>query len=143
MKMLLHVEDADADAVLFRAALDHAKIVVSVYRVSDGEEALRFLSRSAPYAEVKRPDVVFLDLNMPRVNGWQVLATMRADENLHSIPVVVLSTSGRADDIERAAALGARHYLQKPHSFQEWVTEIDALYKNLRAAGLKHGLSAS
>lgn len=75
---------------------------MSVYRVSDGEEALVYLRRLEPYSAVTRPDLVFLDLNMPRIDGWQVLVAMRDDKSLRSIPVVILTTSCHQADKERA-----------------------------------------
>jgi CheY-like chemotaxis protein len=117
MHELLHVENENATAFVFRAAVAQANIRVSVYRVSDGEQALVHLRRLEPYA-VTRPDLVFLDLDMPRVDGWQVLVAMRDDKNLRSIPVVVLTTSCQQADKERAYALGAKHYITKPAAFE-------------------------
>jgi len=124
MQALLHVESESATAFVFRAAIAHANIRVSVYRVSDGEQALGYLRRLEPYAAVARPDLVFLDLDMPRVDGWQVLVAMRDDKNLRSIPVVVLTTSGDRADKERACALGAKHYITKPAAFDALVAEV-------------------
>lgn len=123
MHALLHVENEDATAFIFGAAVAQAHILVSVYRVSDGEQALIHL-RLEPFAAVTRTDLVFLDLNMPRVNGWQVLAAMRDDKNLRSIPVVVLTTSCQRADRERAYELGARHYITKPATFDVLVAEV-------------------
>ena len=124
MQALLHVENESATAFVFRAAIAHANIRVSVYRVSDGEQALGYLRRLEPYAAVARPDLVFLDLDMPRVDGWQVLVAMRDDKNLRSIPVVVLTTSGDRAAKERACALGAKHYITKPAAFDVLVGEL-------------------
>src|SRR3954449_9593079 len=77
MGVLLHVEDEDAVASIFRAALDAARLRITVCRVSNGEEALEYLRTISPTAE--RPDAVFLDLNMPKMDGWEVLAQMQAD----------------------------------------------------------------
>jgi CheY-like chemotaxis protein len=129
MRALLHVEDSDAAAVVFRAAVNEANIPVEIERVSDGDEALRIL-REQPD---RRPDVVFLDLNLPRVGGWQVLMEMRADEGLSTIPVIILSTSSRPADRERAYSLGARHYLTKPVSFEMLVAEVGSAYRKFVA----------
>ena len=118
---LLHVEDGDADAVSFRAALDEAGITVSVYRVSDGEQALAFLSKSGAYEAARRPALILLDLNIPKVDGWAVLSRIVEDEELQKIPVVVLSSSRRQDDQARALSLGARRYVVKPFDFEELV----------------------
>ena len=121
MCSLLHVEDEDASAYLLRAALDAAGIGVSVYRVSDGEQALAFLNKSGVYQKARQPDLVVLDLNMPRVDGWTVLAKIRRREELRDVPIVVLSTSRQREDRERSLALGARRYIIKPHDFESLV----------------------
>jgi CheY-like chemotaxis protein len=126
MGVLLHVEDEDAVAAIFRAALDAAGLAVTVCRVSNGEEALEYLRRGAFSSTPERPDVVFLDLNMPKMDGWQVLSEMQADQSLRSIPVVVLSTASRPSDINRAFGLGARHYIAKPSFFDDWITELES-----------------
>jgi CheY-like chemotaxis protein len=128
MELLLHVEDEDATAVLFLAAVKEAKIDVIVFRVSDGEQALEYLRRGA-----LRPDLVFLDLNMPKVDGWEVLLEMNANESLRTIPVVVLSTSSLCIDKDRAKTLGARHYLTKPSTFDGLVAAVGSTYRTLMA----------
>jgi CheY-like chemotaxis protein len=124
MHAVLHVENENATAFVFRAAVGQANIRVSVYRVSDGEQALIYLRRLELYAAVTRPDLVFLDLDMPRVDGWQVLVAMQDDENLRSIPVVILTTSSQSADKKRAYALGAKHYITKPAAFDVLVVEV-------------------
>jgi CheY-like chemotaxis protein len=124
---LLHVEDDDASAFLFRAALDQAGIAASVYRVSDGDQALAFLNRSGLYAIARRPDVIVLDLNMPRIDGWTVLSSLRANDMLQAIPVVVLSTSFRQEDQRHSLALGARRYIVKPREFDKVVQEVESI----------------
>lgn len=124
MGVLLHVEDEDAAAAIFREALDAACIPITVCRVSNGEEALEYLRTAGSTPAAERPDVVFLDLNMPKMDGWEVLAEMQADQGLRSIPVVVLSTASRPSDIHRAFGLGARHYISKPPLFDDWITEL-------------------
>jgi len=123
---LLHVEDDDAMAFAFQAALVEVNIQATVYHVSDGEQALEYLRRGAI-----RPDVVFLDVNLPRVDGWQMLKEMRADDSLSSIPVVILSTSSRKADKDRAKALGVQHYLAKPSTFDGLVAAVGATYRSL------------
>ena len=124
MHALLHVEDENDTALVVRAAVAQSDIRVSVYRVSDGEQALVYLRRLDPYTAATRPDLVFLDLNMPRVDGWQVLVAMRDDKSLRSIPVVILTTSRQRADKERAYALGAKHYITKPATFDVLVAEV-------------------
>jgi hypothetical protein len=130
---ILHVEDDDAMAVAFRVAVDEAGIQVKVDRVSDGEQALEYLRGSAERYHPRHAVVVFLDLNMPRTDGWQVLEEMKADDNLRFIPVVILSTSFRGADQERAKALGAQQYIPKPPSFHDLVTAIGSAYRKLAA----------
>src|SRR5689334_10790516 len=114
MHAFLLVEDEDAIAVAFRAAVGEAYIPVLVHRVSNGEQALEYLRHAAVSRGGQCPDLVFLDLNMPKLGGWEVLKEMRADERLRPIPVVIFSTSCRRSDKERAYALGAQHFLPKP-----------------------------
>ena len=118
---LLHVEDEDSSACLFRTALDYAGIAISVYRVSDGEQALAFLNRCGIYKMARRPELIVLDLNMPRVDGWTVLSNLQDSDDLQTIPVVVLSTSWQPEDQMRAFSLGARRYVVKPHDFKSLV----------------------
>jgi CheY-like chemotaxis protein len=124
---ILLVEDDDTAMVVFRAAVDEADIRVEVRRVPDGEQALEFLRNPLN----NRPDVVFLDLNMPKVDGWQVLLEMRADDSLCSIPAVVFSTSSSPKDKTRAFGLGARHFITTPSTFSLLVSEVQAVWKQL------------
>lgn len=135
---LLHVEDEDPSACLFRKALDHAGIVISLYRVSDGEQALAFLNKLGPYVTAKRPELVVLDLNMPRVNGWEVLSKIRANDDLQKIPVVVLSTSSQSEDQTRAFSLGARSYIVKPPDFFGLVREVESICADFVPNVLRH-----
>lgn len=121
--MLLHVEDEDGAAFLFRNAVLEAGLSTIVFRVSNGEEALAFLRKSGAYTNAERPDLVVLDLNLPKIDGFTVLNRMRNDEAMRTIPVVVISTSGRSADKEKAQLLGARDYIVKPDSFDE-LTEL-------------------
>jgi len=106
---------------------------VSVFRVSDGEQALEYLRGEEPYAGSDRPDFVFLDLHMPRMDGWQVLKEMRGDRTFRSIPVIVFSSSCIQADRDRAYALGARRFVMKPASFSLLVAEIQCAYRALVA----------
>src|SRR5690348_6273955 len=104
-------------ALIFHSAINETRLQANVYRVSSGEEALAYLRGEGRYAGRIWPDIVFLDLNMPKVDGWQVLTAMRADNDLRSIPVVVLTTSSSRADKDRAQALGAQRFLTKPAAF--------------------------
>ncbi|HEY6988112.1 MAG TPA: response regulator [Bryobacteraceae bacterium] len=106
MATILHIEDDDAMALAFRAAIEAVSLHAIVYRVSSGEAALAYLRGEGRYASRSWPDIAYVDLNMPKVDGWQVLVEMRADSELRSIPVVVVTASSRREDRDRAHALG-------------------------------------
>ena len=124
---VLHVEDDDATAYLFRAALDSAGLAVSVYRVCDGEQALAFLRKDGIYANARTPELVVLDANLPRVDGWTVLRELQNDSSLSQVPVVMFTTSSHSEDEERALKLGARRFITKPSSFDTLVNGIRSL----------------
>lgn len=123
---LLHVEDEDGAAFLFRHAIREAGFTAVVFRVSNGEEALAFLRKSGPYSQAERPKLMVLDLNLPKIDGLAVLRRVRNDESLRTIPVVVISTSAMPADKEKAFSLGARHYIVKPDSFEELTKQVKA-----------------
>ena len=124
---VLHVEDEDASACLVRSALEEAHIAVCVYRVCDGEEALRFLRKQGKYSTARTPEFVLLDLSLPNVDGWTVLGEMQQSEALSNIPVVVLTTSSSPKDKEMAEQLGVRRYVTKPSSFDGLVHGIKSI----------------
>ncbi len=125
--MLLHVEDDDGSAFLFRAALDEAEITASVYRVSDPETALEFLLKQGQYERAGTPRVIVLDLTLPRHDGWWLLRQLRNDDGLRSIPVVIVSTEPSADTRPTALAAGAHAYIEKPFEFSVFVDEVKAI----------------
>ena len=128
--VVLYVEDDDATAYLFQEALHEAGIQIRFFRVSDGEQAISFLHRDRSYCDAPTPDLVVLDLNLPRVHGFDVLADMSRSEMLGRIRRVVFSSSARPEDIERARALGADKYVIKESDldrFVEAVAEMCAL----------------
>jgi CheY-like chemotaxis protein len=96
---ILVVDDDDADALMISEALENANRGATVTRVADGREALDYLRRTPPYETAQRPDLILLDLNMPRMDGRETLAAIKTDERLKAIPVVILTTSGAAPDI--------------------------------------------
>ena len=134
VSMLLHVEDEDGAAFLFRSAVREAGIPAIVYRVSNGEEALAFLRKTGPYANAERPRLMVLDLNLPKIDGLSVLSRMRNDESLKSIPVVVISTSSRQADMDKAKSLGALHYIVKPDSFEKLTEQVKEVCAELLAS---------
>jgi len=118
---ILIVEDNLADAMLAKAALRDAGIVHQAIVIKDGKNALALLRRQGKYAEAIRPDVVLLDLNLPRISGYQVLDEMRAEKRLHGIPVVVLSANTVPKNIKREDEAQATKYLVKPTHLDEYL----------------------
>ena len=111
-RVLLYVEDEDAAFVLFQTALQAAHIEVQLHRAFDGEQALAFLHRTECPGERPRPDLVVLDLNLPRKDGLDVLSEIRSDHELQAIPVVVFTSSSHSADKRKSIELGVRglHY---------------------------------
>ena len=116
---ILVVEDNDDDIVMIREALDGAHMINLLQVVRDGEEALAYLRREGKYRDAPRPGLVLLDINMPKKNGFEVLTDMKADESLRAIPVVVLTTSTREEDVIRCYANGACTFISKPVDFEK------------------------
>lgn len=123
---ILLVEDNPGDAELTRDSFELSSQPPAVQVVADGAEALRFLLRKPPFSTVMPPDMVLLDLNLPKINGRQVLAELRQHDELRHIPVVVLTSSDAAGDIVDCYKLGANCYLQKP-------VDLDAFQAMLRS----------
>jgi two-component system, chemotaxis family, response regulator Rcp1 len=121
---ILLVEDNPGDVRLMREALAINGTESRLLVVEDGDAALRFLQREPPYTEAERPDLIFLDLNLPRKDGREVLAHVKADLRLRTIPVVVLTTSEAERDIQQAYALHANCYIRKPNDLDEYISVI-------------------
>ena len=111
---ILLVEDSAADVLLTEEALQEAKVLNRLSVVRDGVEAMDFLRQRGQYAEAPRPDLILLDLNLPRKDGREVLAEIKADPVLHRIPVVVLTTSEAEEDVLKSYDLHANCYITKP-----------------------------
>jgi CheY-like chemotaxis protein len=124
---VLLVEDNEADVRLTREALREAAENVRLSAVADGDLALAYLRREGGYADVPRPDLVLLDLNLPRKNGLEVLEEMRADEHLRSIPVIVLTSSAARQDVDACYARGANAFVVKPLELDEFMDLIGAI----------------
>ncbi|MBC8351175.1 MAG: response regulator [Planctomycetes bacterium] len=124
---ILLVEDSPSDALLTKQALKLGKVKNKLHHVEDGVEALAFLRKEGDYAEMARPDVVLLDLNMPRKNGREVLQEIRADENLKTLPVIVLTTSDDERDVHDAYGLSANCYITKPVDMAQFTAAMVAL----------------
>jgi CheY-like chemotaxis protein len=124
---ILLVEDNLGDARLTQEALKEGKIRNNLHHVKDGVEALAFLRREGGYASAPTPDIVLLDLNLPKKDGRQVLAEMKADEALKTIPVVVLTTSEAEQDILRSYELHANCYVTKPVDLEKFISIVRAI----------------
>lgn len=124
---ILLVEDNPADVGLTREALDDAKVANHLTVVSDGVEAMAYLRREGKYAKATTPDLILLDLNLPRKDGRSVLADVKSDEALKRIPVVVLTTSAADEDVYCAYGLHANCYICKPVDFGTFVRIINSL----------------
>ena len=128
---VLLVEDDPGDVLMTREAFDDNKVANRLQVVSDGVSALAFLRKEGEHADAPTPDLVLLDLNLPRMDGREVLEAMKNDEALRSIPVVVLTTSEAEEDVVRSYALHANAYVTKPVDFDrfiEVVRQIDEFF---------------
>ena len=112
--MILLVEDNPGDARLTQEALKDSNYRMKVQHVKDGVEALALLHKEEQYANAPRPDLILLDLNMPRMNGLELLEKVKGDKSLKQIPVIILTISEAEDDISRAYNLNANCYINKP-----------------------------
>lgn len=124
---ILLVEDSPGDVRLTLEALKEAKINNRLSVVSDGVEALEFLRREGPFTEAPRPDVILLDLNLPRKDGREVLAEIKDDAELKVIPVVVLTTSRSEEDVVRAYEDHANCFITKPVDFQQFLHVVKSI----------------
>ncbi|MBF0562717.1 MAG: response regulator [Alphaproteobacteria bacterium] len=125
--VILLVEDSPADAHLTAMALSENHILADVHTVSDGMEAIEFLHRQGTrFADTPRPDLILLDLNMPRMDGREFLAIVKQDPDLREIPVVVLTTSDVERDVVGSYYLGAAGYITKPVELSEFMKAINS-----------------
>jgi two-component system response regulator len=124
---ILLVEDNPGDVELTKEALEGAKVCNRLHVVDDGAKALDFLVKKGEYADVPRPDLILLDLNLPKKDGREVLTQIKADPLLADIPVVVLTTSQAEEDILRAYKLHANCYITKPVDFKQFLVVVKAI----------------
>lgn len=128
---ILLVEDDPGDVLMTKEALEESKLLHKLTVLDNGEEAVHFLRREAPYEDAPRPDLVLLDLNLPRLDGREVLSILKADPSLRQIPCVVLTTSDSEDDVTRSYDLHANAYVTKPVDFDAFtkvVRQIDDFF---------------
>jgi CheY-like chemotaxis protein len=121
---ILLVEDNPGDVRLIREALRDGKVWNNPHVVADGESALDFVFRRGEHADAPRPDLILLDLNLPKKDGREVLKVIKSDPDLRRIPVVVLTTSKEEEDVLRAYNLAANCYVSKPVEFDEFMKVI-------------------
>ena len=121
---VLLVEDDPGDVLMTREAFQDYKVANQLHVVQDGADALAFLRQEGEYAGVPRPDLVLLDLNLPRMDGREVLQAIKSDPELASIPVVVLTTSEAEEDVLRSYSLHANAYVTKPVDFERFIAVV-------------------
>jgi CheY-like chemotaxis protein len=124
---ILLAEDNSGDVTLTRKALEKGNIINNLHVVTDGVEALAFLNQEGAYADKPRPDLVLLDLNMPRKDGRDVLETVKNDDQLKRIPVVVMTSSEAEEDILQSYDLHANAYLTKPVDFDGFIDIVERI----------------
>lgn len=133
---VLLVEDSPGDVRLTREAFKDAKVHIHLHVASDGAEAMAFLKREAGYATVPRPDLILLDLNLPKKDGREVLAEIKDSAELKSIPVVILTTSAAEEDILRSYLLHANCYITKPVGLDGFLKVVHSI-DNFRLSVVK------
>jgi len=121
---VLLVEDDPGDVMIAQEALKASRLTSKLTVVPDGVEAIKYLRREAEYEDATRPDLILLDLNLPRKSGHEVLAEVKADPALRKIPIVVLTTSGAAEDVVRSYDLHANVFVTKPVDFDHFTSVI-------------------
>jgi len=125
--IILMVEDNPTDVLIAKEGFCGAQMRNTLHVADDGIEAIEFLHQRGKYADVPRPDLIVLDLNMPRKNGQEVLAEIKADHDLKNIPVVILTTSKSEEDISKAYGLHANCYISKPVDFDEFTKVVQTI----------------
>jgi len=121
---VLLVEDNPGDTELTRQSLAASKLSINLIALDDGEKALKYLRKEAPYQKAERPDLVLLDLNLPKLSGGEVLRAIKADKVLKSLPVVVLTSSEEETEVSKCYAEGANCYIVKPVDFNSFMAIV-------------------
>ena len=138
MTHFLLVEDDDDHANLFEMSMSKLGHTSTITRMPNGLEAMKYLTKEAPYEDSKRPDVILLDLNMPYMSGHQVIAEINAKQELHGIPIVIVSTSQADEDRRKAYEAHASSYVVKPidfSKFQSMVTDLENFWSEWNQPG--------
>ncbi|GAB4567271.1 MAG: response regulator [Haliangiales bacterium] len=138
---ILLVDDSEDDVLITLEAFQEANITNQVQVVRDGQEALDFLKGSPQYKNAANPVLMLLDINMPRRNGFEVLQAIKSDRELRHIPVIMLTTSTREEDVVRSYSIGACSYMSKPSAFDELVymaKNLATYWSNVRVPGQDH-----
>jgi len=123
-RRILLVDDNPDDVMIAKRAFNKCEIRNKVYVTHDGEEAIHFLRKEGNYKDVPTSSLVILDLNMPKIDGFEVLKTVKGDDELKSTPIIVLTSSSRHEDIERAYKLGCNSFIVKPASFEDFMEAV-------------------
>jgi CheY-like chemotaxis protein len=124
---ILLVEDSKGDVGLIEEVFEEAKIRNNLHIAEDGEEAIQFLNNKGQFLDAPRPDIILLDLNLPKKDGREVLEEVKGDDNLKNIPIVVLTTSKAEEDILRSYNLHANAYITKPVDFNQFLKVVKSI----------------
>ena len=124
---ILLAEDNPDDVLITKRAWNKGRIRNKLYVVNDGEEALEFLFKQGEYSNAPTPGLMLLDLKMPRVDGFEVLTKIKQDTKLKVLPIIVLTTSNRDQDIQRAYSLGCNSYILKPVSYEKFIDAVNTI----------------
>jgi two-component system, chemotaxis family, response regulator Rcp1 len=134
-RVLLSVEDSDAEYYIIKMALRETGIPVDLHRVKDGEQALSFLQKVDGYEIAPRPDLILLNVNLPRKDGFEVLTDIQASDTLRAIPVVVFTSSSLTKEKKKALALGAQDYISKPATLAGLIDTLRSVCSQFLANG--------
>lgn len=124
---ILLVEDSEADIILLKEVFETVKIKNELSVVRDGSEALEFLNKTDKYKNSETPDLIFLDLNIPRVSGHEVLTMLKSNQELSYIPVVILTTSNSIEDVRKAYSNHANCFITKPMNIEDFVNIVKSI----------------
>ena len=124
---ILLVDDSPDDILIAKRAFAKSNMHNKIFVTYNGEEAIQFLQKKEKFKDMPTTSLVILDLKMPKVNGFEVLKIIKNDENLKSVPIIVLTSSSRPEDIERAYKLGCNSFIVKPINFEDFVEAVQEI----------------